>query len=72
MGSAEQGGLHRRGTDRRVLSGIIFVNRNCLRWQDAPAAYRPHGQHPPKTIAPILIENLRRETRLMTTKPVTT
>lgn len=22
--------------DRRVLSGIIFVNRNGLRWQDAP------------------------------------
>ncbi len=24
--------------DRRVLSGIIFVNRNGLRWRDAPAA----------------------------------
>ncbi len=22
--------------DRRVLSGIIFVNRNGLRWRDAP------------------------------------
>jgi transposase len=28
--------------DRRVLSGIIFVNRNGLRWWDAPAAYGPH------------------------------
>lgn len=28
-----------RVDDRRVLSGIIFVNRNGLRWRDAPAAY---------------------------------
>ena len=28
--------------DRRVLSGIIFVNRNGLRWRDAPAEYGPH------------------------------
>ena len=28
--------------DRRVLSGIIFINRNGLRWRDAPAAYGPH------------------------------
>ncbi len=25
--------------DRRVPSGIVFVNRNGLRWRDAPAAY---------------------------------
>ena len=25
-----------RVDDRRVLSGIIFVNRNGLRWRDAP------------------------------------
>ena len=25
-----------------MLSGIIFVNRNGLRWRDAPAAYGPH------------------------------
>ncbi|WP_419318639.1 IS5 family transposase [Caulobacter sp. ErkDOM-E] len=31
-----------RVDDRRVLSGIIFVNRNGLRWHDAPAAYGPH------------------------------
>ncbi|WCR17581.1 IS5 family transposase [Paracoccus alcaliphilus] len=31
-----------RVDDRRVLSGIIFVNRNGLRWRDAPAAYGPH------------------------------
>ena len=31
-----------RVDDRRVLSGIIFFNRNRLRWRDAPAAYGPH------------------------------
>lgn len=34
-----------RVDDRRVLSGIIFVNRNGLRWRDPPAAYGP-----PKTL----------------------
>jgi transposase len=34
-----------RVDDRRVLSGIIFVNRNGLRWRDAPAEYGP-----PKTL----------------------
>jgi transposase len=34
-----------RVDDRRVLSGIVFVNRNGLRWRDAPAAYGP-----PKTL----------------------
>ena len=34
-----------RVDDRRVLSGIVFVIRNGLRWRDAPAAYGP-----PKTI----------------------
>lgn len=28
--------------DRRVLSGIIHVERDGLRWQDAPAIYGPH------------------------------
>jgi transposase len=28
-----------RVDDRRVLSGIIFVNRSGLRWRDAPAGY---------------------------------
>lgn len=28
-----------RVDDRRVLSGIVFVNRNGLRWRDAPGAY---------------------------------
>ena len=28
-----------RVDDRRVLSGIIFVNRNGLRWRDAPSEY---------------------------------
>lgn len=31
-----------RVDDRRVLSGIIFVNRNGLRWRDAPKEYGPH------------------------------
>ena len=34
-----------RVDDRRVLSGIVFVIRNGLRWRDAPAAYGP-----PKTL----------------------
>jgi transposase len=31
-----------RVDDRRVLSGIIFINRNGLRCRDAPAEYGPH------------------------------
>ncbi len=31
-----------RVDDRRVVSGIIFVIRNGLRWRDAPADYGPH------------------------------
>lgn len=31
-----------RVDDRRVQSGIIFVNRNGLRWRDAPREYGPH------------------------------
>lgn len=31
-----------RVDDRRVLSGIVFVNRNGLRWRDAPNDYGPH------------------------------
>ena len=31
-----------RVDDRRVLIGIIFINRNGLRWRDAPAEYGPH------------------------------
>ena len=31
-----------RVDDRRVLSGVIFVNRNGLRWCDAPREYGPH------------------------------
>ena len=34
-----------RVDDRRVLSGIIFVIRNGLRWRDATGAYGP-----PKTL----------------------
>ena len=35
----------RRVDDRRVLSGIIFIQRNGLMWKHAPAAYGP-----PKTL----------------------
>ena len=31
-----------RVDDRRVISGIIFVIRNGLRWRDAPRVYGPH------------------------------
>ncbi|QUS36880.1 IS5 family transposase [Falsirhodobacter algicola] len=34
-----------RADDRRVLSGIIFINCNGLRWSDAPPEYGP-----PKTL----------------------
>ena len=34
-----------RVDDRRVLSGTIFLNRNGLRWCDAPQEYGP-----PKTL----------------------
>ncbi|WP_343614709.1 transposase [Novosphingobium sp.] len=32
--------------DRRMLNGIIFVNRNDLRWRDAPREYGPHKTEP--------------------------
>lgn len=31
-----------RVDDRRVISGIIFVIRNGLRWRDVPVTYGPH------------------------------
>ena len=31
-----------RVDDQRVISGIIFVIRNGLRWRDAPKEYGPH------------------------------
>ncbi len=31
-----------RVDDRRVLSRIILINRNGLRWRDAPKEYGPH------------------------------
>ena len=34
-----------RVDEKRVLSGIIFINRNGLRWRDAPREYGP-----PKTL----------------------
>lgn len=34
-----------RVDDRRVLIGLIFINRNGLRWCDAPKEYNP-----PKTL----------------------
>jgi transposase len=31
-----------RVDDRRVVSGIVYVIRNGLQWQDAPRDYGPH------------------------------
>ena len=31
-----------RVDDRKIISAIIFVIRNGLRWRDAPKAYGPH------------------------------
>jgi transposase len=31
-----------RVDDRRVVSGIVFVIKNGLRWRDAPVEYGPH------------------------------
>ncbi len=31
-----------RVDDRRVISGIVFVIRNGLRWRDAPRGYGRH------------------------------
>ena len=31
-----------RVDDRRIISGIIFVIRNGLRWRDAPTDFGPH------------------------------
>jgi transposase len=31
-----------RVDDRRVISGIVFVIKNGLRWRDAPPGYGPH------------------------------
>jgi len=31
-----------RVDDRRVISGIVFMIKNGLRWRDAPVAYGPH------------------------------
>ena len=33
---------HAGGDDRRVVSGIILVIKNGLRWRDASAGYGPH------------------------------
>ena len=32
-----------RVDDRRIISGIVFVIRNGLRWRDAPREYGPHS-----------------------------
>ena len=31
-----------RVDDRRVVSGIVYVIRNGLQWNDAPTGYEPH------------------------------
>ena len=42
----EEQGLESHGVarvdDRRIVSAIVFVIRNGLRWRDAPAEYGPH------------------------------
>ena len=47
-----------RVDDRRVVSGIVFVIRNGLRWRDAPRGYplRPMRSH-------IHVRNLHRRNR---------
>jgi transposase len=32
----------RRQDDRRIISGILHVQRSGCRWQDCPAVYGPH------------------------------
>jgi hypothetical protein len=34
--------------DRQMLNGIMFVNKNALRWRDALSAYGPHMSTPPR------------------------
>jgi transposase len=38
-----------RVDDRRVLSGIVFVNRNGMRWRHAHSEYGPHKPVPAKS-----------------------
>lgn len=38
-----------RVDDRRVLSGIIFINRDGMRWCDAPNEYGPRYDQCPET-----------------------
>jgi transposase len=47
-----------RVDDRRIISGIIFVIRNGLRWRDAPAEYGP-----PKTIYNRALDGYRLKAR---------
>ena len=42
-----------RVDDLRVISGIVFVIKNGLRWRDAPQEYGPH-----KTLYNRFIRNL--------------
>lgn len=39
-----------RVDDRRIISGIIFVIRNGVRWRDAPAEYGPPKGRGPSTM----------------------
>ena len=43
-----------RVDDRRVVSGIVHVIRNGLRWRDAPAVYGPHNDalQPVRSLVP--------------------
>ena len=42
LGLRSMGASIARVDDRRVISGIIYVIRNGLRWRDAPREYGPH------------------------------
>jgi len=42
-----------RVDDRRVPSGIIFINRNGSRWRDAPAEHGPHDILHKRPVTPL-------------------
>ena len=53
-----------RVDDRRVLSGIIFINRNGLRWRDAPREYGG-GSQPGTQLSPVLYRAARGRRELL-------
>jgi transposase len=49
-----------RVDDRRVISGIVFVIRNGLRWRDAPREYSPHNTNGPKCLSEEFLNHMNR------------